>query len=332
MLKSAVMNHSAQTLVRTPFTIGSLTLPNRLIQGPLAGFSCAPFRQLYYQFQPPAYCVSEMISAYDVLYKHQVDSRYLYRAAEESRLGYQLAGHDPAIMAQAAKRLQSIGADLIDLNCGCPKTKIRKKGAGSALLEKPQLLCAIVSAVRSAITIPLTIKLRIGDDPKTDVALAVAIEEAGADAIIVHGRHWMDDYDTLSNFYRIAQIKQAVRIPVIANGDISDQNTLSKAIAVSGCDAYMISRAGSGKPWLYQHLLTDEQMNISVGNLDRLACFITHLQGLSHLESEHQAVLQSKTLVRYYFKSVFSTEQISDFYKLTSLSKIEQFLVSAVTC
>lgn len=317
------MNNSLQAFLNTPFNIGSLQLPNRLIQGPLAGFSCAPFRQLYYQFHPPAYCVSEMISAYDVLHKHQVDSRYLYRAPEEKRLCYQLAGHNPLIMAQAAERLQAMGADLIDLNCGCPKTKIRKKGAGSSLLDKPGQLCDIVSAVRQAIVIPLTVKLRIGDEPGGDVALAMAIEAAGADAVIVHGRRWTDNYDTLSNFDRIGQIKQAVRIPVIANGDIADPSTLASAFAMSGCDAYMIARAGSGKPWLYQQLLAGRGV---VNRVERINCFIAHLQGLSCLESEYQAVLQSKALVRYYFRSELNTEQLQVFYGLNSLAEIEKYI------
>ncbi len=321
------MNNSLQTFLNTPFNIGSLQFPNRLIQGPLAGFSCAPFRQLYYQFLPPAYCVSEMISAYDVLHKHQVDSRYLYRAPEEKRLCYQLSGHDPNIMAQAAVRLEAIGADLIDLNCGCPKTKVRKKGAGSYLLEKPKQLYDIVSAVRQAIKIPLTVKLRIGEELEGDVALAIGIETSGADALIVHGRRWTDDYDTLSNLDRIGKIKQAVGIPVIANGDIADSDTLTHAFAMSGCDAYMIARAGSGRPWLYQQLLAG---GVAISNAERIHCFILHLRGLSRLESEFQAVLQSKTLVRYYFKAELNSEQLQLFYSLNSLVEIEKYIHSIV--
>jgi tRNA-dihydrouridine synthase B len=320
------MNNSQQSFLNVPFTIGSLQLSNRLIQGPLAGFSCAPFRQLYYQFLPPAYCVSEMISAYDVLYKHQVDSRYLYRAPEESRLCYQLAGNDPVVIAQAAAKLQSTGADLIDLNCGCPKSKIRKKGAGSALLETPERLCAIVRAVRNTIDIPLTVKLRIGDCPAEDIARATAIEAAGADALIVHGRRWTDDYDTLADLYRIGHIKQAVDIPVIANGDIADSATLAQAMAVSGCDAYMISRAGSGKPWLYQQLLQDETIASRVTFQERLHYFMTHLHGLARLENDYQAVLQSKKLVRYYFKAELNADQLQIFYGLNSLTDIEKYI------
>ena len=314
-----------QEFLNSPFNIGSLRCANRLLQGPLAGYSCAPFRQLYYQFTPPAYCVSEMISANDVVHKHTADSRYLYRAPEETRLCYQLAGSDPQVMAQAAVRLEGLGADLIDLNCGCPKTKIRKKGAGSALLERPQQLCEIISTVRRAIQIPLTVKLRVfGDD--RDVVLAVAIEQAGADALIVHGRRWTDDYDVPCDIHHIARIKQSVGIPVIANGDITDQATLAKAIAVSGCDAYMISRSGSGKPWLYQQLLVADGICLEVENSLKIDYFIQHLHGLARLESEHQAVLQSKTLVRYYFGNSLSMQQLKNFYTLNTLAEIGQYV------
>jgi tRNA-dihydrouridine synthase B len=311
----------------SPFQIGSLILPNRLVQGPLAGYSAAPFRQLYYQFQAPAYVVSEMISAFDVVHKHQIDSRYLYRAPEEIRLCYQLAGHDAQYMAKAARRLEQLGADLIDINCGCPKAKIRRKGAGSALLEKLDHLCTIVDAVRQSIQIPLTVKVRIhGSDD--DIVIAKAIEQAGADALIVHGRHWTHDYDVPCNYHHLKQIKDNVRIPVIANGDILDKPTLSNAITISGCDAYMISRAGCGNPWLFQQLLSAHQGELKVNNELRLACFITHLQGLSKLECERRAVMQSKALVRYYFRNILGTEQLQSFYTLQSLLQTELYLRS----
>ena len=326
MLKSIIMNNHSHVFLNEPFNIGSLQLPNRLIQGPLAGFSCAPFRQLYYQFIPPAYCVSEMISAHDVLYKHPVDSRYLYRAPEEKTLCYQISGRDPTVMAQAAHRLEALGADLIDLNCGCPKNKIRKKGAGSALLEKPQLLFEIVSAVRAAISIPLTVKLRI-QGGLSDMALAQSLESAGADALIVHGRRWTDDYDTPSDLHQIQRIKKAIRIPVIANGDIIDKDSLAHAMGVSGADAYMIARAGSGNPWIYQALLEAKVM-APPPLLAQINGFMTHLQGLSNLESEHQAILQSKSLVRYYFGKILSDVQLKHFYSLSSLKAVELCLIS----
>ncbi|WP_133136169.1 tRNA dihydrouridine synthase [Legionella rowbothamii] len=309
--------------INSPLKIGSLTLPHRLIQGPLAGFSCAPFRTLFNRYAAPAYCVTEMSSALDVVHRHPLNSRYIYRSPQEQRLAYQLSGTEPMVLAQAAERLQAYGADLIDINCGCPKPKIRKKGAGSALLETPELLEGIVKAVRAAITIPLTVKIRI-QDTQDDVVLAQKIEAAGADALIVHGRRWIDDYDVAVNFRQIARIKQALNIPVIANGDIGSIASLQQAVEFSTCDAFMIARAGSGCPWLYQELL--EQRTINVSGAEKANLFMTHLQDLAVLEDEYKAILQSKSLVRYYFGKNLDASWLTQFYQLHSLKDVEAFI------
>jgi tRNA-dihydrouridine synthase B len=315
-------------LINSPFVIGSLKLTNRLIQGPLAGFSCAPFRELFYRFTPPAYCVTEMISAQDIIHKHSLSSRYLHRSDKEGLLCYQIAGTDPGIMAQAALRLENLGADLIDINCGCPKTKIRKKGAGSALLDKPELLLTIIERVRQAIHIPLTVKLRIQNND-SDLKLAKQLENAGADALIIHGRSWTEDYDIPVNLDQIAKIKQHISIPVIANGDISDQRCLELALDKTQCDAYMISRAGTGKPWLYQSLLNNQRVNLDLTMQKNL--FLQHLQGLASLENEYKALLQSKSLVRYYFRQQLTIEQTQAFYKLDEFGALESMLNSVLT-
>ncbi|CEK09323.1 tRNA dihydrouridine synthase [Legionella hackeliae] len=311
------------SFLNSPLSIGSLQLSNRLIQGPLAGFSCAPFRELFMKHKPPAYCVSEMISAHDTLYKHKSNSRYLFRSLQEGLLCYQIAGNDPAMMAEAAVRLQHYGADLLDINCGCPKGKIRKKGAGSALLDNPHQLSTIIAAIRPRISIPITVKIRIQKNDQ-DLTLAKMIEQSGADALIVHGRHWSEDYDKPCDFEQIKRIKQAVTIPVIANGDISNQETLLGAISLSGCDGYMISRAGTGRPWIYQNLLNDEKVDIDDNQLKTV--FMDHLLGLARLEDDYKAMLQSKSLFRYYFKNRLTPQQLQDFYALQTLVEIEKAL------
>lgn len=314
-----------QSFINSPFKIGSLTLSNRLIQGPLAGFSAAPLRQLVYQFIPPAYTVTEMISAYDTLNKHHPESRYLYRAPAERMLCYQLAGNNPSILAAAAKRLEQLGADLIDINCGCPKTKIRKKGAGSALLNSPQQLFIIVATVREAIQIPLTVKIRIHGNEQ-DIILAKMIEQAGADALIVHGRHWTQDYSTPCNYHQIQHIKSNIKIPVIANGDIFEKESLENAYSYSGCDAFMISRAGCGNPWLFQQLLYKNINEIKITNNLRKNIFLMHLQAILNLENEIQAVKQSKSLIRYYFKNILTSEQLALYYQLNTMHDIINYL------
>ncbi|MDP3560238.1 MAG: tRNA-dihydrouridine synthase family protein [Legionellaceae bacterium] len=316
------------SLVNSRFCLGSFELSHRLIQGPLAGFSCAPFRQMFSHFTPPAYSVSEMLSANDVIHKHTSNGRYLYRGLGEKNLCYQISGSEPSIMAEAALKLENLGADLLDINCGCPKTKIRKKGAGSALLESEQNLIAIIASVRAAIKCPLTVKVRLqGNDH--DIELAKRIADAGVDALIVHGRRWMDDYDVPCDLAKIAKIKRALHIPVIANGDITDRSTLENIHAQTGCDAFMISRASTGKPWLFQALLSGS--NITLEITERVALFMRHLHGLAQLENEYQAVLQSKSLVRYYFREQLTPAFLQDFYKLTHLQDIESILLKQWT-
>lgn len=312
------------TFINSSWQLGSLTLPHRLIQGPLAGYSCAPFRVLFNQFRAPAYCVSEMSSARDILSKHSPQSRYIYRDPQEQILAYQISGTEKEALAEAAVLLQEQGADLIDLNCGCPKTKIRKKGAGSALLENPKQLSAIIRAVRQAIHIPLTVKIRIQDNEK-NLELVQEIEDAGADALIVHGRRWQDDYDIACNLEQIAKIKQKSKIPVIANGDIRQQADLERAVTETGCDAYMIARSGSGHPWLYQELL--QQQKLTIDKSEKIQLFIQHLEALAQLENEYKAVLQSKSLVRYYFRHDLTMEQLAQFYTLTAIEQIKRFLL-----
>jgi tRNA-dihydrouridine synthase B len=310
--------------INTSFQIGALTLPHRLIQGPLAGYTCAPYRATFAAFQRPAYCVSEMISAHDLL--HRQPARFVARDPAEGFLSYQISGYDPQIMASAALILQDLGADMIDINCGCPKTKIRKKGAGSALLADPERLISIIAAIKARISIPLTVKIRI-QDPEQNLKLAKRIEHAGADALIVHGRRWQDNYAQPCNTQQIAQIKQSVSIPVIANGDIADSTSLQTMLQETGCDAYMIARAGTGRPWLYQALLGGEEVQPSNWSFDlAVAFFMRHIQGLAVLQNEHRAVLQSKTLVRYYFKPWIPREQLSAYYDLDSFSEIEHYL------
>lgn len=305
--------------INSPFTIGSLKLTNRLIQGPLAGFSCAPFRELFSLFHAPAYAVSEMLSARSVLFYDDINGRFLYRSSEETTLCYQLSGTCPVILAEAALKLQNLGADLIDVNCGCPKPKIRKKGAGSALLENYPTLIKIVKSMKSAIRIPLTIKIRL-QDSRTNIYLAHELEEAGADALIVHGRTWKDDYDKPSNLADIAEVKQAVSIPVIANGDINSYQTLKDACNQTGCDAYMVSRAGTGRPWIFQELLTQFEMQLSLEEI--IPIFFKHIRSLSTLENEMKAVLQARSLIRYYFGNCFNGDFLARFYQLTTIEHI----------
>jgi tRNA-dihydrouridine synthase len=180
----------------------------------------------------------------------------------------------------------------------------------------------IIETVRSSISIPLTVKIRIQGNEQ-DLALAQLIQDAGADAVIVHGRRWVDDYAIACDLQQIGLIKKAVSIPVIANGDIRDNHSLQQAQDLSACDAFMIGRAGCGRPWLYEELLEQKVMSLQLS--DKMRVFLQHLHDLAALEDEYKAVLQSKSLVRYYFRGELSRELLEQFYSLESIEQIREF-------
>lgn len=243
-----------------------------------------------------------MMSAKDLVSKGPRPNRYLYRDPLEKYLCYQLSGNDPVILAEACRIVDDLGADLIDLNGGCPKAKIRKKGAGSYLLGQSAKLGQILSAMRAATNRPLTLKIRVdgNSDERHHMTVAHIAEQEGIDALIVHGRHWRENYDDRCHYHQIAEIVDAVRIPVIANGDVSDRQTLAKVFEQSHAQGVMIARAGTGKPWLYQQLSANGTTSTPTLN-EQIRLFIEHIESLANLEGEKLAVMQSRRFAKYYF-------------------------------
>lgn len=307
-----------------PLIIGSKTFDHNLIQGPLAGYSCAPFRKLFYQFTAPAYCVTEMISAQDLVRNKKLNSRYVSRDSAEKYLCYQLSGNCADTLRKATAIVTDLGADLIDLNCGCPKPKIRKKQCGSYLLSTPQHIAEIIAAMKSATTLPITVKIRVDGNSNERYHLAVteAVTQAGADALIVHGRHWTDSYQSACRLDQIGEIVSATSIPVIGNGDIRNIVDLKKMLETN-CAGVMISRAGSGKPWLFQQLLSEMfgKDYVYPSLTDIVNLFEQHVAGLIELEGKFKALLESRKLLSYYFRDYLSIEQ------LTKLSTAENPLL-----
>lgn len=281
----------------------------KLIQAPLAGYSCAPFRVLAEHWGKPDFCCSEMLSAHHIFSGARQGKRYQYKSPDEGRLCVQLAGDEAHILAYAAQQAVTWGADLIDLNCGCPQPKIRKKNFGSRLLSDSQHLYDLVAALKAAVKVPVSVKIRVdaesGDRYNQDAAQA--IEAAGADALTVHGRHWTHDYDIPVSYRDIAMIKDIVKIPVIGNGDITDTASAKKMIAETGCDAVMIARASVGQPWLFEKIHQEMQgLIFTPPNLREIGeIFLAHVRGLIELEGEKNALLQSRKLGKYYARDYF---------------------------
>lgn len=309
----------------TSFHIGTLKLKNRLIQAPLAGISCAPFRELFSLYTKPAYAVTEMISAYSVLNAQKIKPRYLAHTEQEAPWCIQLSGHDPKLIHQAIQIAAGYKPNLIDLNCGCPKPKIRMKGSGSALMDTPQTLQAVITAMRDATSLPLTAKIRTAGntDDERYLEAATIIEACGADAILVHGRHHSEGYDVAANYQQIKKITKRVKIPVIANGDVCDVTSMQRCFDESGATALMIGRASIGKPWLFQNLLDTATEPSSA---ECLRVFQQHIDRLAELEaSEQTALFQARRLLKWYFPNL-DKPQLADCYAITDLKRLYNFL------
>lgn len=311
-----------------PITIGGLKLANNLIQAPLAGVSCAPFRVLAERYGQPGFCCTEMISAKDLI-KRKINkqSRYLYKDKNEGLLCYQLSGNNAEELAEATKIVVDCGADLIDLNCGCPKTKIRAKDCGSKHTENPLRLEKLLHAIKNNCNIPVSMKIRLPLGPQ-DKGLDVisAAENAEVDFIVVHGRHWQDDYSRSVNLERISGYVVASSLPIIANGDAHDSQSVKDIFNKTGCAAVMIARASVGQPWLYTQVSTElaggEFTPPTLAQTGEI--FLFHINGLAKLlDNEQAAVLQSRKLAKYYARQLSTKfEFIKQINSCTSLSQL----------
>jgi len=232
--------------------IGGIVLDNPTIFAPLAGISHLPMR-LMAKAAGCALVCSEMISAMGLVKGSEKTKRMLASRPEEKPLSVQIFGSDAAIMAEAARQAQAAGADLVDINCGCAVKKILKSGSGVALMRDPNATARLLQAVRAAIDVPLTIKIRSGWEPSGDQALLLAqiARDCGVDAITVHPRTARQGFSGRADWSLIARIKAATSLPVVGNGDITCAGDAARMIDETGCDAVMIGRAAIGDPFIF---------------------------------------------------------------------------------
>ena len=235
--------------------IGSVTLPNNLILGPMAGVTDLPFRLLCKEQGAGLLCM-EMVSAKAILYKNKNTESLLSIDEREKPVSLQMFGSDPQIMAQIAKQIEERPFDILDINMGCPVPKVVNNGEGSALLKNPELIREIVTQVSHAVKKPVTAKIRIGFEgyPVNPVEIAKIIEDSGAAAVAVHGRTRQQYYAGEADWDTIRRIKEAISIPVIGNGDVDSPKKAEKLVRETGCDGVMIGRAVRGNPWIFREM------------------------------------------------------------------------------
>ncbi|WP_430387751.1 tRNA dihydrouridine synthase DusB [Dyella sp. 20L07] len=274
--------------------IGPYRIDPHVVLAPMAGVTDKPFRLLCKRLGA-GLAVSEMTNADPRLWHTRKSLRRMDHAGEPEPVSVQIAGYDPTMLAEAARYNADNGAQIIDINMGCPAKKVCNVWSGSALLQDEPLVARIVKAVVDAVDIPVTLKIRTGWDRQNKNALTIAriAEDAGIAALAVHGRTRADKYEGEAEYDTIAAVKAAVRIPVLANGDVLTPQQAKHVLDVTGADAVMVGRGAQGRPWIFReiaHFLAtgdtlpeptpDEVCDILVHHLEQLYAFYGELQGV----------------------------------------------------
>ncbi len=286
--------------------IGPYTLANRLVLAPMAGVTDRPFRQLCKRLGA-GLAVSEMVSSNSLLWGSEKTRRRANHDGENEPRSVQIVGSDPAMMAQAARYNADNGAQLIDINMGCPAKKICNVAAGSALLRDETLVGQILDSVVAAVDIPVTLKIRTGWDTanRNGVIIARIAEQAGIQSLAVHGRTRACGYTGDAEYDTIAAIKNAVNIPVIANGDIDTPEKAAFVLERTGADAVMIGRAAQGRPWIFgiiDHFLRTGVKLDDPPVTEIRDIMLEHLRNLYDFYGEHTGVLIARKHISWYSK------------------------------
>lgn len=287
--------------------IGNIELNGNVFLAPMAGVTDLTFREICKKMGA-ALVYSEMVSSKALYYNDKKTFELLKTSEKESPLCVQIFGNDPKIMAQTAEKALSSGAKILDINMGCPAPKVANNGDGSALLKNPELIGKIVREVSSAVDVPVTCKIRSGFDEVCDVKhIAEIIEENGAKAITVHPRTRKMYYSGHSDWQIIKDVKDAVSIPVIGNGDVTSPGEARRMFEVTGCDAVMVGRAARGNPFIFREinsLINDGTELQEPGISERMSVLKEHIESLVLQKGEYIGVRESRKHIAWYIKSL----------------------------
>ncbi len=286
--------------------IKNLELKNNVLLAPMAGVTDKAFRMITKPFGP-GLMYTEMVSGKGLFYNSKKTADLLLTEDEEKPVATQLFGHEPEVLASIAEKALEYGAQLIDINMGCPAPKITGSGDGSALSKTPQLAGEIVAAVVAAVNVPVTVKIRKGwnDDSTNAVEMAQIAERNGASAITVHGRTREQFYSGTADLDIIKTVKQSVSIPVIGNGDITDEDSAKRMLEYTGCDGIMIGRGAQGNPWIFERVIhylgTGEKLPLPTPQ-ERAEKMREHLELLIKYKGDYRGIQEARKHMAWYIK------------------------------
>ena len=294
-------------------SIGPYQLTSRVILAPMAGVTDRPFRSMCRK-QGAGLVVSEMVTSDTRLWHSRKSRQRLDHSGEPGPRSVQIAGGDPQMMADAARMNRDNGAQIIDINMGCPAKKVCNKAAGSALLRDERLVTEIIEAVVGAVDIPVTLKIRTGWDPEhsNGVEIARIAEQSGIQALAVHGRTRSELYTGQAEYDTIARIRQAISIPLFANGDIDSPEKAREVLEQTGADAVMIGRAAQRRPWIFreiEHYLRHGAKLVDPGLAWQQTLLLTHLDALHEFYGEQQGVRIARKHVGWQLEALPGAEE-----------------------
>lgn len=311
--------------------IGNIKLENPYILAPMAGVTDLPFRLLCKEQEAGLLCM-EMISAKALQYKNKNTKALLVIHPEEYPVSLQLFGSDPDIVSEMAKGIEELPFQILDINMGCPVPKVVKNGEGSALMKNPKLVYQIVSKTVKAIRKPVTVKIRKGfDDMHVNAAeIAKIVEEAGGAAVAVHGRTREQYYSGKADWEVIRQVKEAVSIPVIGNGDVVSGETALAMMKQTGCDGVMIGRAAQGNPWIFRELA---EYGKTGGHPERPAkemrknAMLRHARLQIEFKGEYLGIREMRKHVAWYTKGMEGSAKLREaINRVESYDELEELL------
>lgn len=308
--------------------IGNVALTCPVILAPMAGVCDLPYRVIAHQFGAALVC-TEMVSDKGLLYGNKTTQKMLQIDLGEHPLSMQIFGSDPVTMAKAAAMIEAAGADIVDLNMGCPVKKVVNNGSGSALLKDLPRAEAIIKAVVQAVSIPVTVKMRTGWDEAHFVApeLAKRAEQAGAAAVTVHGRTREQFYSGQADWQKIKDVVDAVMIPVIGNGDVVDGPSAANLMKVTGCQAVMVARGAQGNPWIFHeitHFLETGQVLPPPAARARYEQILRHFQALVAYKGEYIGLREMRAHASWYTKGLYGSAGLRE--RINRAASVPQFI------